>query len=224
MSSLAPTALFDLDGTLTDPYPGISGSILYAIDRLGRPPVDEITLRAAIGPPLEASFAAMLGGDAVLAKEALAHYRERYAPIGLYENRVFDGIPEALAALKTAGVQLFVASSKPRVFCERIIEHFGLGSFFARVHGSELDGSRVNKADLIAYVLESESIDASRCVMIGDRRHDIEGARRNAIGAIGVAWGYGSAEEFAATPPDTIVTDVPALVPVVSSALGLTAP
>ncbi len=221
MTSPQPTALFDLDGTLTDPYPGISGSILYAIERLGRPPVDEETLRAAIGPPLEASFAAMLGGDTVLAKEALGHYRERYAPIGLYENKVFDGIPEVLAALKIAGVQLFVASSKPRVFCETIITHFGLGSFFARVHGSELDGSRVNKADLIAYVLESEPIDPARCVMIGDRRHDIEGAHRNAIGSIAVGWGYGSAEEFASARPDAIVTEVPALVPAVSAALGL---
>ncbi|HWJ76228.1 MAG TPA: HAD family hydrolase [Kaistia sp.] len=221
MTRFAPTALFDLDGTLTDPYPGISGSILYAIDKLGRPPVDEITLRAAIGPPLEASFAAMLGGDALLAKEALAHYRERYAPIGLYENKVFDGIPEVLANLKGAGVQLFVASSKPRVFCERIIEHFGLGSFFIRVHGSELDGTRANKADLITYVLESEVIDPDHCVMIGDRRHDIDGARKNGIKVIAVGWGYGSEAEFEATPPDRIVHDVPALVPAVTAELGL---
>ncbi|SHG09963.1 phosphoglycolate phosphatase [Kaistia soli DSM 19436] len=221
MTPFAPTALFDLDGTLTDPYPGISGSILYAIDKLGRPPVDEITLRAAIGPPLEASFAAMLGGDPLLAKEALAHYRDRYAPIGLYENKVFDGIPEMLANLKNVGVQLFVASSKPRLFCERIIEHFGLGSFFVRVHGSEMDGTRSNKADLITHVLESEAIDRSRCVMIGDRRHDIDGARKNGIKVIAVGWGYGSAEEFEETPPDLIVHDVPALVPAVSAELGL---
>lgn len=221
MTSNAPTALFDLDGTLTDPYPGISGSILYAIERVGRPPVDEATLRAAIGPPLEASFAAMLGGDALLAKEALAHYRDRYAPVGLYENKVFDGIPEALAALKTAGVQLYVASSKPRVFCERIIGHFGLGSFFLGVHGSEFDGTRSDKAELIAHVLATEPIDRARCVMIGDRRHDIGGARRNAIRSIAVGWGYGSAEEFAAAQPDEIVDEVPALVPAVRRLLGL---
>ena len=221
MATIGPTALFDLDGTLTDPYPGISGSILYAIERLGRPPVDEATLRAAIGPPLEASYAAMLGGDALLAKEALAHYRERYAPVGLYENKVFDGIPEALAHLKTSGVQLFVASSKPRVFCERIIEHFGLGSFFVTVHGSEFDGTRVDKGDLIAHVLATEAIDAARCVMIGDRRHDISGARRNHLRAIAVGWGYGTAEEFAATPPDRIVETVPALAEAVLAELGV---
>lgn len=220
MTRQAPTALLDLDGTLTDPYPGISGSILYAIDRLGRPPVDDATLRAAIGPPLEASFAAMLG-DAVLARQALAYYRERYAPVGLYENKVFDGIPEALGELKRAGVQLFVASSKPRVFCERIIEHFGLGSFFVRVHGSELDGARTDKGELIAHVLQTEAIDPAGAVMVGDRRHDIGGARKNGLRSIAVGWGYGSAEEFAEAGPDEVVDAVPALVGAIRRQLGL---
>lgn len=224
MTSAAPTALLDLDGTLTDPFPGISGSILYAIDKLGRPPIDEVALRAAVGPPLEASFAAMLGGDALLAKQALAFYRERYAPIGLYENKVFDGIPEALGQLKSSGVQLFVASSKPRVFCERIIEHFGLGSFFTTVHGSEFDGTRVEKADLIAHVLDVEAIDPERCVMVGDRKHDIIGARRNGLKAIAVAWGYGTAEEFEAHQPDASVTEVAELAPAIWRQLGIDAP
>jgi phosphoglycolate phosphatase len=216
----ASAALFDLDGTLTDPYPGISGSILYAIGKLGRPPVDEVTLKAAIGPPLEASFAAMLDGDPALARQALAFYRERYAPIGLYENRVFDGIPEALADLDAAGLRLFVASSKPRPFCERIIEHFGLSRFFSAVHGSEFDGSFAEKRDLIAHVLAAESIDPLRCVMVGDRRHDVLGARSNGIRVVGVGWGYGTTEEFAAFPPDRLVSEVADLAPAVLAELG----
>jgi phosphoglycolate phosphatase len=216
-----PTALIDLDGTLTDPYPGISGSILYALDKLGRPPADELVLRAAIGPPLEGSFAAMLDGNADLAKQALGFYRERYVPIGLYENKVFDGIPESLGELKRAGVQMFLASSKPRVFCERILEHFGLTSFFTRVHGSELDGRWSDKAELIAHVLEIESVDPAHCVMIGDRRHDIEGARASQIKIIAVNWGYGSPEEFERHPPDEIITEVDQLAPAVLRQLGL---
>lgn len=220
MTTHPPTALFDLDGTLTDPYPGISGSILYAIERLGHPPVDEAALRAAIGPPLEASFSAMLG-DARLAKQAMAFYRERYGPVGLYENKVFDGIPEMLGRLKSAGVQLFVASSKPRGFCETIIAHFGLGSFFSAIHGSEFDGTRADKGELIAHVLASEPIGKERCVMIGDRRHDILGARRNGIRVIAVGWGYGTAGEFAETLPDRIVETVPALADAVAAELGV---
>jgi len=202
------TALVDLDGTLTDPYPGISASILYALERLNRPAADELALRAAIGPPLEGSFAAMLDGDPVLAKQALGHYRERFGTVGLYENAVFDGIPEALAALRDAGVEMFLASSKPRIFCETIIEHFDLGRFFASVHGSELDGRHSDKSELIGHILSTEAIDPGRCVMIGDRRYDIEGARSNRVKVAAVGWGYGTMAEFEAFPPDVIVPRV----------------
>ena len=212
--------LLDLDGTLTDPYPGIRASILHALERLGRPPVGEDVLRATVGPPLEAAFAAMLDGDAALAKQALALYRERYAPIGIYENRVFDGITEALADLRAAGFSLYVASSKPRVFCERIVEHFGLAPHFDRVYGSELDGRNVAKADLIAHLLAAERLAPAHCVMVGDRRHDVDGARANGMRVIGVAWGYGDAAEFAATPPDVMVSDVEALAGEVMRQLG----
>ena len=208
---MTQAVLIDLDGTLTDPYPGISASILFALDRLGRPPIDEVALRATVGPPLEAAFAGMLDGDAVLAKEALRLYRERYAPIGIYENRVFDGIPEALEDLRSAGLRLFVASSKPRIFCERIIDHFGLAPFFERVHGSEFDGTRVAKAEVIGHILASEGLAPQNCVMVGDRMHDVEGARAHRMRVVGVSWGYGSAEEFAASPPDEMVADVSAL-------------
>lgn len=209
------TALVDLDGTLTDPYPGISASILYALEKLDRPAADELALRAAIGPPLEGSFATMLDGDPILAKQALGHYRDRFGTVGLYENAVYDGIPEALSALRDAGVQMFLASSKPRVFCERILDHFDLTKFFAMVHGSEFDGLRSDKSELIAHILDVEAVDPERCVMIGDRRYDIEGARANGVKVAAVGWGYGTPEEFEAFPPDAIVPHVADLAPVV---------
>jgi len=217
---MTQAVLIDLDGTLTDPYPGISASILFALDRLGRPPIDEIALRATVGP-LEAAFAGMLDGDTVMAKEALRLYRERYAPIGIYENRVFDGIPEALDDLRSAGLRLFVASSKPRVFCERIIEHFGLLPYFERVHGSEFDGTRVAKSEVIGHILLSEGLAPGDCVMVGDRMHDVEGARAHRMRVVGVSWGYGSAEEFELNPPDAVVSEVATLARVVLEQLEL---
>lgn len=220
MTAAKLTALVDLDGTLTDPYPGISASILYALEKLDRPAADELALRAAIGPPLEGSFAAMLDGDAILAKVALGHYRKRFGTIGLYENTVFDGIPEALADLRDSGVQMFLASSKPRMFCERILDHFDLTRFFAVVHGSELDGRHSDKSELIGHILSVEAIDPERCVMIGDRRYDIEGARSNGIKVAAVGWGYGTGEEFDLFPPDVIVPEVADLAPAVLRLLG----
>lgn len=220
MTTAKPTALVDLDGTLTDPYPGISASILYALEKLERPAADELALRAAIGPPLEGSFAAMLDGDPILAKRALGHYRDRFGTVGLFENAVYEGIPEALSALRDAGVQMFLASSKPRVFCERILDHFDLTKFFSMVHGSEFDGLRSDKSDLVAHILSVEAIDPRRCVMIGDRRYDIEGARSNRIKVAAVGWGYGTAEEFETFPPDAIVPHVGDLAPAVLKLLG----
>lgn len=216
-----PAVLLDLDGTLTDPYPGITGSIAYAFETLGRPRPEEAALRAMIGPPLEAAFRAMLDGDPILAREALRLYRERYAPIGLYENLVFPGIPEAVAALKAAGLTLTTASSKPRPYVETILAHFGLIDFFDAVHGSEFDGTRVDKAEVIAHVLAEEGIDPAAAVMIGDRMHDVAGARANGLPVIGVAWGYGSEAEFAAEPPDAMIAAVAELPPTVFRLLGL---
>lgn len=220
MTAAKLTALVDLDGTLTDPYPGISASILYALEMLDRPAADEMALRAAIGPPLEGSFAMMLDGDRFLAKQALGHYRDRFGTVGLYENAVFDGIPEMLGALRDSGVQMFLASSKPRVFCEKILDHFDLTQFFVRVHGSELDGRYSDKSELVAHILSIETIDPARCVMIGDRRYDIEGARSNGIKVAAVGWGYGTAEEFDAFPPDAIVPHVVDLAPTVLKLLA----
>lgn len=186
---------FDLDGTLTDPKPGITGSIQYALEKLGRkvPAQDELTW--CIGPPLRASFAMLLGGEEY-ADRAIELYRERFGTVGLFENSVYPDIAEVLAALRATPRRMFVATSKPHVFATRIIAHFGLSEHFDHVFGSELDGTRVNKVELLAYALEQTGADPASAVMIGDRSHDVIGAKRNGIRAVGVTYGYGSAEEL----------------------------
>jgi phosphoglycolate phosphatase len=189
---------FDLDGTLTDPKIGITRSIQYALGKLDHhaiPTEDELTW--CIGPPLRASFAKLLGSDNS-ADLALSFYRERFSDIGLYENGVYAGVADVLTALGKSGHRLFVATSKPAVFAERIIDHFGLRHHFERVFGSELDGTRVDKTHLLEYALKAAAVDPSRTVMIGDRSHDMIGARNNGMRGIGVLYGYGSKDELMA--------------------------
>lgn len=196
----APAAIFDLDGTLTDPKPGITESVRYALKRLNEihglslaiPTQDE--LQWVIGPPLVDSFRLLAGVD--YADAGVALYRERYAPVGLYENAVYPGIPEALDALKTQGYRLYIATSKPRVFAQKICDYFKLTSYFNAIHGSELDGRNIHKPDLLRYVVTQENVDPQRAVMLGDRKHDAIGAKAVGIPAIGVDWGYGSREEL----------------------------
>ena len=187
---------FDLDGTLTDPKPGITRSIQYALQKLDHPAIpseDELTW--CIGPPLRASFAKILGAEDH-ADRAVSLYRERFSDIGLYENAVYDGIAEVLTALSQSGQKLFVATSKPHVFAERIVEHFGLRHHFEYVFGSELDGTRVDKSDLLAYALKTTAVDPAKTLMIGDRSHDMVGAANNGMKGIGVLYGYGSRDEL----------------------------
>jgi phosphoglycolate phosphatase len=189
---------FDLDGTLTDPKPGITRSIQYALDKLGHhtiPTEDELTW--CIGPPLRASFVKLLGAEA-FADHAVAHYRERFSDIGLYENGVYAGVRDVLTTLRQSGRRLFVATSKPHVYAERIIDHFDLRDYFEHVFGSELDGTRADKSDLLAYALNAASVDPPRATMIGDRSHDMIGARNNGMKGIGVLYGYGSEQELTA--------------------------
>jgi phosphoglycolate phosphatase len=191
------TLFFDLDGTLTDPKPGITGSIQYALERLGREVPSKDELAWCIGPPLRASFVMLLGGEE-FADRAVALYRERFGDVGLFENSVYPEIAGVLAKLSQSGFRMFVATSKPHVFARRIIDHFGLNPHFEHVFGSELDGTRVQKADLLSFALEQTGVVPSRSLMIGDRSHDVLGAKANGIDAIGVTYGYGSAEELIA--------------------------
>lgn len=189
--------LFDLDGTLTDPREGITKCIAHALERMGReaPPPEALTF--AIGPPLRASLARLLRTDDREAVErAIGHYRERFAVTGLYENAPYAGIDAALAALRAAGHRLFVATSKPRVYAERIVRHFALDAHFEAVHGCELDGTREDKRDLLAHLLPHHGLAPPGTVMIGDRGVDMRAARHHGAFALGAAWGYGSREEL----------------------------
>jgi phosphoglycolate phosphatase len=189
---------FDLDGTLTDPKPGITRSIQYALQRLDHPTMpteDELTW--CIGPPLRASFVRLLGAE-TSADLAVSYYRERFSDVGLYENGVYDGIGDVLTSLCASGHRLFVATSKPHVFAERIIDHFRLRNHFERVFGAELDGTRADKSHLLEYALKETSVDPSKTLMIGDRSHDMVGAKNNGMKGIGVLYGYGSRDELLA--------------------------
>lgn len=195
--------LIDLDGTLTDPKVGITTSARYGLEKIGHPISDKINIDWIIGPPLKASLAKILNveADHVLAEQALMGYRERFAVKGLYENHVFEGVAETLAELKRRGYRLFVATAKPTVYAKQILEHFDLAQYFTDIHGSELNGERTNKAELIQYILEQQKLQADQCLMVGDREHDIFGARQNGIDTIAVNYGYGSQEELALAQP-----------------------
>ena len=189
--------LFDLDGTLTDPGLGITNSVAYALGKYGITVEDRRELYPFIGPPLRQSFSEFYGFDEEKTKEAVAFYREYFSEKGLFENEVYEGIPEVLSQLKQAGKKLLVATSKPEEFTNRILEHFGLAEYFDFVAGATMDETRNEKADIIAYALEQiADADKSKIVMVGDRKFDILGARENGIDSIGVLYGYGSRTEL----------------------------
>lgn len=193
------TVLFDLDGTLTDPREGITRSIAHALERMGvePPPLDQLTF--AIGPPLRASLATLLGtGSREAVERALAHYRERFADVGLFENAPYAGIADALSAIAGSGALLFVTTSKPEVYADRIVEHFGLHTHFREVHGCELDGTREDKRDLLAYVIRRHGLEPAHTTMVGDRGVDMAAARLHGARAIGALWGYGGQQELSA--------------------------
>lgn len=197
--------LFDLDGTLTNPRPGIVSSIRYALERLDHPSPPDDALALWIGPPLRRSFATLLGiSDAGQIERAMALYRERYTDLGLYENSVYQGIEDMLTRCQTHASAMFVATSKPTVFAERILQHFGLAGFFERVYGAELDGRFDNKTELLAHLLAAEGIPAATAAMIGDRAMDVVAAKTNGAHAVGVLWGYGSPEELRDAGADTL--------------------
>ena len=198
----AKAVLFDLDGTLTDPKPGITRCIQHALTALGREAPGEEELLWCIGPPLQESFPRLLDSDEkALVDQAITHYRERFSTVGLFENELYPGVVEALQELRGAGLRTFVATSKPRVFALRIVEHFGLRLHVDEVYGSELDGTRTNKVELIEHLLAIEKLDLALSLMIGDRKHDLIGAHRNGLSAAGVGYGFGSREELMAESP-----------------------
>jgi phosphoglycolate phosphatase len=151
-----------------------------------------------IGPPLRDAFAELLRteSDSDSVETAVAIYRERYTTVGLFENAVYEDIPRAVALLSERGARLFVATSKPTVYAERIVEHFEIARYFDRVYGSELDGRLSDKGELIAHALSASSLSSADTIMVGDRRHDVLGALKNHVLPVGVLWGYGSRQEL----------------------------
>jgi phosphoglycolate phosphatase len=193
--------LFDLDGTLTDPGIGITKSVQFALNKLGIAEEDLSKLEKFIGPPLQESFKQYYSLTDDRAWEAVEYYREYFKARGLYENEIYEGIEQLLQLLKKQGRSLYVATSKPTVFAEEIVSHFHLVHYFDRVHGSELDGTRSDKGELIRHVMETNGLPLTSAVMIGDRKHDIIGAVKNQIHSIGVGYGFGSREELIAQRP-----------------------
>ncbi len=202
--------LFDLDGTLTDPGEGITNSVAYALERYGITVADRSALYRFIGPPLVDSFMEFYGFPEEQAKEAVEIYREYFSTKGWAENTVYEGIEPLLSDLVGAGKRLLLATSKPLVFAERILDHFGLTRYFTVVHGSPLHAPKgYGKADVIREVLAAAGVaDLRTAVMVGDRHHDIDGAKAAGIASIGVLYGYGDRAELeqagaAAIAPDT---------------------
>jgi len=189
--------LFDLDGTLTDSSPGILNSVAYALEKMGVEPPPREELFSFIGPPLKGSFQRRFGFDEEQALRAIRYYREYFSAGGLFENAVYPGIPEALERLRGAGKKLCVVTSKPEEFSLRIVEHFGLLPLFEAVCGASMDASRTEKAQVLRYALDRLGIAPEDCLMVGDREHDVLGAKAvSGIPCLGVLWGYGSREEL----------------------------
>ncbi len=196
--------LWDLDGTLIDPKEGILRSIQYALEKFGRPVPEMDELLWCIGPPLYESFPILVPEtDHQGVRRLVDLYRERFGDVGLYENIVYSHIPELLSKV-SAKKKLFTATSKPHVFAKKILQHFQLDHHFEHIHGSELSGERCEKADLIRYILETEKLNPEETVIIGDRKHDIVGAKKAGITSIGITWGYGSHEELTSAGADYV--------------------
>jgi phosphoglycolate phosphatase len=201
--------IFDLDGTLTDPKEGITRCIQYALGRFNMviPPWEQLTW--CIGPPLKASFERLLNtSDQAMLDLALTHYRKRFSEKGLFENALYPGVVSALNELRTAGFKLFLATSKPRVFARRILDHFKITPYFHMVYGSELDGRLSDKGVLIAHIIEQEELDPTATVMVGDRIYDIEGGKEHNVMTAAVAYGYGTRDEINTANPDVVFESI----------------
>ncbi len=201
--------IFDLDGTLTDPALGITNSVIYALEKYGIPVPDRSELLKFIGPPLIDSFQEFYGLSREEAKTAVEYYREYYRAKGIFENSVFPGIEDLLRSFKENGKNLMVATAKVEQFANIVLEHFGLAEYFTCVTGSDLDNTRTKKDEIILSVLERCKItDLEHTVMIGDRMHDILGAKKAGIDSIGILFGYGTKEELENAGADFLAESV----------------
>lgn len=200
--------LFDLDGTLTDPFLGITRSVAYSLKSFGIEVDDLETLKPFIGPPLDVSFREYYHMDEAQSWKAVEKYREYFSKKGLFENKVYEGMEGFLQSLLNMDMKLYVCTSKPEVFAKEILDHFSLTPYFTGIYGATLDGSLKNKGDVIAHCIKQEQLNIQDCMMVGDRQHDIVGAHQNQIPCIGVLYGYGSLEEFQEYHCDYIAKDL----------------
>lgn len=200
--------LFDLDGTLTESGEGITKCVQYALEKLGKPEADLKKLEVFIGPPLMEQFMKYAGLDEEMARRAVEYYRERYSTTGIFENRPYPGVEEMLQELKRKKYLLAVASSKPEYFVKQILDYFHLTEYFDEIVGSELNGSRTNKTEVIEETLRRLGLDKHReqVIMVGDKEHDVLGARAAGLECVAVSYGYGTEEELTAAQPLQIVS------------------
>jgi len=196
--------LFDLDGTLTDPKLGITNCIRFALKKLNEDVPEDLDW--CIGPPLQDSFSELLK-DKRQVDSAVDFYRERFKEVGMFENLLYDDIEECLKKVKNSGHHLFLATSKPIVYASEILKYFKLSTYFNSEYGSELDGTRKDKTDLIKYILDEESLNSMETIMVGDRKHDLIGAENNNVHKVGVSYGYGSIVELNACSPKFIANN-----------------
>ena len=206
---MAKSILFDLDGTLTDPGMGITNSAMYALEQLHLPVPPRTELYKFIGPPLRDSFREFYGMNDAEADEAIRLFRVYFADRGLHENELYEGVVPMLKALDESGFHLVLATSKPEQWAKVILDHFGLSRYIRDAAGATMDHSRSAKADVIAYALERFGVDPADAVMVGDRKHDMEGGRANGLPGVGVTYGYGDRAELTAAGAAAIA-DTPA--------------
>ena len=201
--------LFDLDGTITDSMPGITNSVAYALEHMGISVEDKSTLVKFVGPPLRDSFMEYYGFSEEQAQEGIRLYREYYAEKGIFENEVYEGIPQMLSACRSAGKKVILATSKPQKYADQILDYFDLRKYFDDVQGSSMDGSKITKDAVIGCALDANGItDPDEAVMIGDRKHDILGAKTWGLESVGVLFGYGGREELEENGADHIAETV----------------
>ena len=211
--------LFDLDGTLPVPGVGITNSVVYALEKYGIKTDDRTQLYKFIGPPLQDSFEQFYGFSKEDAKTAVQYYREYYKETGIFENKLYDGMEHLLQSLCEAGKKLFVATSKPEAFAVQILEYFSVNQYFTYIAGSNMDGTRSKKEEVIAYALKAGKIqDLSSAVMIGDREYVVPGAKKAGIASIGVLFGYGSRKELEAAGADALAESTKDIYPIVCKA------
>ena len=210
--------LFDLDGTISDSYEGITKSVVYALEKMGiTPPENREALRVFIGPSLWDSFMTHYHLDANDAERAVQYYREYYAPHGMLDCKLYDGVRGTLTELNALGKKLILATSKPEPAAVQILKHFGILDLFEFAAGASLDTSRTEKADVIKYALKSAHASADNSIMVGDRLYDVAGAHKIGMPCIGVLYGYGDRDELEAVGADYIVSEIKDIVKIIAN-------